>query len=964
MSLRFPDPEEVQKMDNKVQQESKEMQTKPRRALDYAVLNRIAQYAHYYAMQMINIANNREDVQKGDPKVGGHPAASASALHILGALHLVVKSPFDHLAVKPHASPADHAYNYLLHNLFKHLKPSTSDLNETVHLERLSDEEQVVAMRGLRHFSQQGEPVFQSYHSGWDPDGLNFLPSGSVGIPPVNAAYLAHAYRFATEHGYDVPKDAHFWALMGDSEFREGSLAEVMPECAEREIGNLTWIIDYNRQSLDGQRITNRSIMNGTDAHRIERAARANGWDVIQLEHGKLREEAFQLPGGDLFRKLLEENLDDYELQSMLQARDAKAIRQAFIEKEPRIKEFLMKIKDNHLVDLLKDMGGHCFERLIEAMEKSKEDKNRPTLIIAHTVKGWGLRCQAVSGNHSILPEEDEINELRDKLKIPAGEVFKRPDANSDVGLFVSERGDAIFKGYQEQIALKERNRRSFLKQVQASGGLPESQNINLKLVPIAHTQWMLGQLTAKLTRIANTPLDESKLKEGQRPLGPDEKRWKLTAELFMTMAPDVGTSTNLNPAMDGKIFGPEIVKDYESLYHVKDTKTPDIVPAEEPSHRHLRFEIAEGNAMSCVGSYGKMREITGVPLIPMMTVYDFFIKRALDQLFYNLYWGSSFILVGTPAGITLSPEGAQHGWKSDIQIPNQITWEPFFAIELDWILSESVRRHLEYDNQGRSGVIIRGVTRGIEQAEMLKRLRKHTRFLNQDGSPKSDAEILSQTRSDLLSGGYYLVDWRGYEGYEPGDNVVNIFAMGALGTEALRASDILLEKGIYANVIMVSSPDLMLGNLAHENNYQWLREGLGIDGNLHLMPQNNGNGSGHLDVPDVVTLAGRRVPAVSVHDGEPGLLDNIGSIVGVKHIALATRHHSKSGRPTDIYRYHNIDGESVAEACGQALTETALENIAVSRQVLEQAVQQQETVQTSVGDLWPQGSGQRHSKG
>lgn len=261
-----------------------------------ALLDKLALRAHAYAMQMIDIANHKRDHDRTDPKVGGHPAASASALHILGALHLWVKGPFDHIAVKPHASPADHSYNYMLQNLFKYGS-----------VDRLSEEEMKGAMESLRKFSSGGQPVFQSYHSGWDPDGMNFFPSGSVGIPPVMAAYLAHAYRFAEEHGYDVPKQAHFWSLIGDSEFREGSLYEALPDAAEREIGTLTWIIDYNRQSLDGHRITNRSIMDGTDDERIERTAKANGWDVIQLRHGRKRLAAFKKKGGDLFQEILEE---------------------------------------------------------------------------------------------------------------------------------------------------------------------------------------------------------------------------------------------------------------------------------------------------------------------------------------------------------------------------------------------------------------------------------------------------------------------------------------------------------------------------------------------------------------------------------------------------------------------------------------------------------------------------------
>ena len=97
-----------------------------------------------------------------------------------------------------------------------------------------------------------------------------------------------------------------------------------------------------------------------------------------------------------------------------------------------------------------------------------------------------------------------------------------------------------------------------------------------------------------------------------------------------------------------------------------------------------MRFEIAEANCMSAAGSFGKLGDDLGLPFLPLMTVYDFFIKRALDQLYYDLYWGSEFVLVGTPSGVTLSSEGAQHSWKSDIQIPNLITWEPAFAIEME----------------------------------------------------------------------------------------------------------------------------------------------------------------------------------------------------------------------------------------------------------------------------------------
>lgn len=322
------------------------------------VLDRISGRAHYLTTQMIWLANNREK-EKGDPKIGGHPAACASSLHITGALHLVVKSGFDFIANKPHAAPVDHSYNYLLKLLLNtggHHGSPIDFLGQD--LSRLTQEEMDQAMIGLRKFAAHGEHVFQSYHSAYDSDHHGFLPSGTVGIPPVNVGYLAHAYRFAAEHGYKVP-DAHFWAIIGDSEFREGSLFEAIPDFAERELGNLTWIVDYNRQSLDGHRITNKEIMNGTDDKRIERTMLANGWDVIQVQHGHKRLELFKRPGGAAFKKFLEEELQDYEFQALLLVRDYKALREGLLKERPQLKEFLANVNDQELYWAFRDLGGH-----------------------------------------------------------------------------------------------------------------------------------------------------------------------------------------------------------------------------------------------------------------------------------------------------------------------------------------------------------------------------------------------------------------------------------------------------------------------------------------------------------------------------------------------------------------------------------------------------------------------------
>ena len=277
---------------------------------------------------------------------------------------------------------------------------------------------------------------------------------------------------------------------------------------------------------------------------------------------------------------------------------------------------------------------------------------------------------------------------------------FARLPENSPEGRYAAQRGEWMRQGIEAIDLARASNLALAEAKIEAQGGVPASLDINLKLAPITHTQWMWGQLAAKLVRIG--VFDElstaGRTEKAGKPPTPDEARWNPVADLMLTMAPDVGTSTNINPAMDEKIFGPKFEENWEEKLELAERLRPELAPTDEAWTRHIRFEIAEANCMSALGSFGKMGQFTGIPLLPMMTVYDFFIKRALDQLYYNLYWGSSFILVGTPSGITLAPEGAQHSWKSDIQIPNLITWEPAFAIEMEWILCDAIARHFRHE--------------------------------------------------------------------------------------------------------------------------------------------------------------------------------------------------------------------------------------------------------------------------
>jgi len=922
-----------------------------------ALLQSISDRAFAQMVHMIWEANHRKDKRPGDPKVGGHPAACASSLHLLGALHLVVRNVEDYVCCKPHASPVDHAYHHLM-QAFGREDGSW-----------LTVEEAKAAMSRLRKFAEPGATdVFQSYHARTDPDSFHFLPSGSVGIPPVASVYLALAHRYMRDHGREVPKSAHFWSLIGDSEFREGSLLEAMPDAAERLLGNVTWIIDYNRQNLDGTRMPNEKGLHGRDCDRIQRTAEANGWRVIQLRHGAFREELFARKDGEALREVFEQVLTDYEFQLSLFKRDAFLCRTLLRQHSERAHRLTKDLSDDEVVRAFTDLGGHDLAKVVEALRAAKTTPTQPTLIVAHTIKGWSLDCFADPSNHSSLPSEAEVHGILERHGLERDDPYALFPADSEEGRFLAERGAYYRDGIAHSRKLRKTKREAARRAVEEAGGLPETLDVDLSLFPMAHTQWMWGQIAAKLVRISN-PEGPGIGGAKQKPLTADEKRWASAAHFVLTLSPDVGTSTNIAPVLDKRVYGPKSEHEHEQAEFK--ARHPELMTFSDPWTRHIRFEIAEANCMSAAGSFGKMAHYTGNPSFPIMTVYDFFIKRALDQLYYNLYWGSEFVIIGTPSGVTLSPEGAQHSWKSDIQIPNLITWEPFFALEMEWILADAIRRHMLDQNEGRRGVLIRAVTRAVPQALLLENLRRSARHkqdlpagavLKPAGggeewgtaleesavAARPDEEILAATRRDVLEGAYYLRDWRGYAGYEPGENVVQLFAMGSVTTEALAASDALVERGVFANVIVISSPELLLGILGHQSEYRHLREGLGIDGDLHAVEGAAASEAG------LVSLAGRRVPCVAVCDGEAGLLDNIGSIVGVKQETLAVRKFSKCGRPDQVFAYQHLDGDSIAEACGRVLAETALEDLRVSPRLLERLAGRAAEPRRDWRALWP----------
>jgi len=897
----------------------------------YSIANRaLVQTTH-----MIWEANYRDDSAPTDPKVGGHPAACGSSVHVTTAMHMVARAPQDFWCGKPHMAPLDHALHLQL-GVFRDGEGNWMN----------SDDAQTV-MSHLRQFSADGSPTFQSYHAASDPDSWRVLPSGTVGIPPVNSGYLALAHNYLVDRKLEDKKDVHFWSLLGDSEFREGSLFEAITDFGERRLGNVTWILDYNRQSLDGTRLINNEAFGGTDADRIHATMIANGWNVIELKHGAKRRAAFAQKGGKSLQNVFDNLLSDFDFQALLWKRDAKLIRNEFIDREPKLKALLAKFSDEQILEIYQDLGGHDMIDVLAAYEQCR-NSDKPTLVLAHTIKGINSEAFAMPGNHSSLPSKDEVYSLLEGEGLTSDQPYDLIGNWQQDGAqrtLLSQRGEFMRNGIENE------ERRLATKTAAYADAfakpLPTDFNINISMMPIVHTQWMWGQVANKLTRVGSHADFKAVGSEGLAELNESEQAWQAAAELALTLSPDVGTSTNINPSMDGKIYGKSGVRDWEAELEWEERGRPELIDSTAPTSRHIRFEIAEQASLSAAGSFGMAGKLFGTPLLPMMTIYDFFIKRALDQLYYNLYWRSSFLLIGTPSGIALSPEGAQHSWKSDIQMPSMITWEPCFAKEMEWILADATQRHVSNDNIDREGVIVRAVTMGVKQKEFKTRLQAQQQYQGID-----EAAMNELVRQDVLAGGYWLVNHQGAADYQPGENVVTIIAMGVMGTEATRAADALGERGIYANVLMCTSPELLLGRFAKDNDYAQLNK-LGVNGDVHLVA----TAGEQLDVADTLLLGARKVPIVSVADGELGLLDNAGSIVGTNQISLGVSKFSKSGRPAEIFAYHGLDADSVVDACGKALAQSTLTKVNVSPQTLRQVEEQGRVTPpaSTWRDYWPE---------
>ncbi|MGH8919594.1 MAG: pyruvate dehydrogenase, partial [Actinomycetes bacterium] len=472
------------------------------------------------------------------------------------------------------------------------------------------------------------------------PDVADFS-TGSVGLGAVAPLFAAMARRYVEAH-FGAQRPARFVALVGDAELDEGACWEAVLDPMVGELGEVVWIIDLNRQSLD-------RVVPNIGATRLQGMFEAAGWQVLTVKYGRLLEELFTRPGGDALRKRIDD-MPNPEYQRLLRCTPEQQ-RERLPAGDPALAALVAELDDATLHAAVRNLGGHDLHAVGDALRAI--DDTRPTVIFAYTVKGYGLASEGHPQNHSSLLTPEQFATLADEVGTDVDAPWARFDADSPAGALCAE--------------VAQRLRREPMPPTPVPA-LPA--DIGRTPSGTATTQAALGRALLDLTRSA-----------------PD------AARRVVTLCPDVSSSTNLGGWVNkvGVWSAAERVDwfadDPETILHWR----------ERPTGQHLELGIAETNLVGLLGELGATWSRWGQPLLPIGVLYDPFVERALEPWSFGIYAGGQSILVGTPSGVSLAPEGGAHQSISTpsvgLEQPGCISYDPAFAIDVEWTLLASLAK-------------------------------------------------------------------------------------------------------------------------------------------------------------------------------------------------------------------------------------------------------------------------------
>ena len=647
--------------------------------------------------------------------------------------------------------------------------------------------------------------------------------TGSVGLGVAITLFASLVQDYLSAHGWlDEQDRGRFVALIGDAELDEGNIYEATIEGAKHDVRNLWWIIDYNRQSLDA---TSADRM----FERFDEIFKSCGWRIVELRYGKKLQAVL---AAHPTLKGWFEKLSNAELSALHYQGGAAWRKRLGDEFGKDAAEFLAEYDDDGLAALFTDLGGHCMETLVEAFDGAQDDV--PTLFIAWTIKGHGLPFAGHKDNHAGLMNPTQAAALRDAMGVPEGHEWEPLE-----GI-----GDNARPGVE---ALIDRTRIAREKRSRAFG------QVEVAAVPAPageeqSTQAAFGRILLELSKAGGA-----------------------LADRIVTTSPDVTVSTNLGAWVNQRgLFRRSEMRDVFAEAKIASAQKWGATNRGQ----HVELGIAESNLFLMLAAAGISGDLFGTRLFPIGTLYDPFIARGLDSLNYACYQDARFILVATPSGITLGPEGGAHQSINPPLIalgqPGLRHYEPAYADELAAMMEEAFRL---IDDPAGESTYLRLSTRSIAQVE------------------RGD----DSWRKGALKGGYWL--------REPGPGAeAAIVAMGALMPEALAAWEELRDDVPGLGLLSVTSPDLLHRGWTAAQAARWggERKPSHVEQLLSALPPHAG----------LVTIA----------DAAPASLSWLGGVLGQRVAPLGVEKFGQTGNLADLYAAYRLDGDAITEAAAEIL--------------------------------------------
>jgi pyruvate dehydrogenase E1 component len=648
--------------------------------------------------------------------------------------------------------------------------------------------------------------------------------TGSVGLGVAITLFASLVQDYLTAHGWLDDNDrGRFVALVGDAELDEGNIYEALIEGAKHDVRNLWWIVDYNRQSLDA---TSADRM----FERFDEIFESCGWRVETLKYGKLLETAFREDGGEALRNWIDRASNaDYAALTYL---GGKAWRERLLADAPKTKGIVDRRTDDELHRLMTNLAGHDLESLIEAFDRCDDDV--PTLFLAYTIKGFGLPFAGHKDNHAGLMNPTQLAALRESMGVREGHEWEPLGA---VGANARPAVEALLD--RTRIA-REKRTRAFgqvgVPAIAAPAGEEQS------------TQAAFGRILLDLSKAGGE-----------------------LADRVVTTSPDVTVSTNLGAWVNQRgLFRRNEMPDVFAKAKIASAQKW----SGDKRGQHVELGIAESNLFLMLAAAGLAGDLFGTRLFPIGTLYDPFIARGLDALNYACYQDARFLLVATPSGLTLGPEGGAHQSINPPLIalgqPGLRHYEPAFADELAAMMEEAFR--LIDDPKGES-TYLRLSTRTIQQVE------------RRDDS----------WRAGALAGAYWL--------REPGPRAeAAIVAMGAVMPEALSAWEELHADVPGLGLLAITSPDLLHRGWTAAQAARW----------------NGQSNASHVE--QLLSKLSPRAGLVTIADAAPASLSWLGGVLGQRVAPLGVDKFGQTGSLADLYAAYRLDCDAITEAVAELL--------------------------------------------